>query len=364
MYCKCLYSIIMGGFEINRRIICSNSLLINFKHLNVMVFRSILKINITFSYPKFSLCRQMPYTIAISFNKISPTGICDDITDPFTEQHVISSINCKNCSRMTFCDMCTYQRISRSTHIEPGLPSKFVLGEIIKVPRLMGRGDTDSCLSICFRPIIGDGLNLSERRSTWHTYERYSLVYIFGGIKKFLGLSRSASFLTLSNSYLSELQDKNYVKTFEKLLKFVFVMLSAFLDLSPSADITFPNANKPQLIDIPSLALSPVAPVRFNLSEPANYRIIIGARGMMPMADGSVSSIFSKSKPVPIVNYLFTWPYARTVALYPCKAPATRLDAQRHIRLNIGKQTTVILNTQCTFEVGQQQLIPVHYCNA
>jgi len=33
--------------------------------------------------------------------------------------------------------------------------------------------------------------------------------------------------------------------------------------------MTFPNANKPQLIDIPSLALSPVAPVRFNLSEPA-----------------------------------------------------------------------------------------------
>lgn len=102
----------------------------------------------------------------------------------------------------------------------------------------MGRGDTDSCLSICFRPITGDGLNLSglkyifvirafiyillyymysknkissirilnvpqERRSTWHAHERYSLwlllVYIFGGIQKFLCLSWSASMFTSPN---------------------------------------------------------------------------------------------------------------------------------------------------------------------
>lgn len=51
--------------------------------------------------------------------------------------------------------------VSESTHIEPGLPSKFVLGAIINVPRLMGRGETDSCRSTCFRPITGDGLYLS-----------------------------------------------------------------------------------------------------------------------------------------------------------------------------------------------------------
>lgn len=43
----------------------------------------------------------------------------------------------------------------------------------------------------------------------------------------------------------------------------------ARFDLSPRADITFPRASKPQLMEIPSLARSPVAPVRFSLSEPA-----------------------------------------------------------------------------------------------
>lgn len=36
----------------------------------------------------------------------------------------------------------------------------------------------------------------------------------------------------------------------------------AFLDLSPKADITLPRASRPQFIDMPSFALSPVAPGR------------------------------------------------------------------------------------------------------
>lgn len=51
--------------------------------------------------------------------------------------------------------------VSGRTHIEPGLPSKFVLGAIINVPRLIRLGDTDSCLTIFFRFITGDGLLLS-----------------------------------------------------------------------------------------------------------------------------------------------------------------------------------------------------------
>lgn len=51
--------------------------------------------------------------------------------------------------------------VSRCTHIEPGLPSRFVLGAIIKVPLLIGRGDIDSCLSTWFWPITRDGLYLS-----------------------------------------------------------------------------------------------------------------------------------------------------------------------------------------------------------
>jgi hypothetical protein len=48
----------------------------------------------------------------------------------------------------------------------------------------------------------------------------------------------------------------------------------AFLVTSPNAEITFPKANRPQLIEIPSLALSPVAPVRFNLSEPMSQKLL------------------------------------------------------------------------------------------
>lgn len=44
---------------------------------------------------------------------------------------------------------------------------------------------------------------------------------------------------------------------------------SAFLDRSPRAEITFPRASSPQLMEIPSLALSPTAPVRLRRSDPA-----------------------------------------------------------------------------------------------
>jgi hypothetical protein len=53
-----------------------------------------------------------------------------------------------------------------------------------------------------------------------------------------------------------------------------------FRVVSPSAEMTFPSANKPQLIEMPSFARSPVAPVRFSLSDPAWGRF-----------DGSVSAV-------------------------------------------------------------------------
>ena len=41
------------------------------------------------------------------------------------------------------------------------------------------------------------------------------------------------------------------------------------MDTSPRALITFPKAKRPQLMEMPSLALSPVAPVLLSLSDPA-----------------------------------------------------------------------------------------------
>lgn len=43
-------------------------------------------------------------------------------------------------------------------------------------------------------------------------------------------------------------------------------MCEAFFVASPKADITFPSDSKPELIEIPSLARSPVAPVRLSRS--------------------------------------------------------------------------------------------------
>uniref|UniRef100_A0A6B0V0B1 Putative secreted protein n=1 Tax=Ixodes ricinus TaxID=34613 RepID=A0A6B0V0B1_IXORI len=40
-------------------------------------------------------------------------------------------------------------------------------------------------------------------------------------------------------------------------------------EASPSAEITFPRARSPQLMEMPSLARSPVAPVRLSRSDPA-----------------------------------------------------------------------------------------------